>query len=244
MKKNIGILLVILLLALCSCGTPQKLDFPKTTWNMTSDQVMEVYQIKQEDAAIYRESGRSLVFALENQEVFGEMAQTVQFNFMDVNLENGEDIRISNENEDNEKKLLCGVTIVYSQNSDMNKVEKHMEKLYGDEHLSEISVFSSFDVLGTGELNEIKHTETDEIKLWGSETVARATEEEKNVAFQKKWVSYLPGLKEERWEEFSERGRLITVVLNKNGENPSVKFDGYNQLIYQEIKDVSKETSS
>lgn len=41
-----------------------------------------------------------------------------------------------------------------------------------------------------------------------------------------------------------ERGRLITVVLDKNGENPSVKFDGYNQLIYQEIKDVSNETSS
>jgi len=40
------------------------------------------------------------------------------------------------------------------------------------------------------------------------------------------------------------RGRLITVVLNKNGENPSVKFDGYNQLIYQEIKDVSSETFS
>ena len=104
MKKNIGILLVILLLALCSCGTPRKLDFPKTTWNMTSDQVMEVYQVKQEDAAFYRESGRSLAFALENQEVFGEMAQTVQFNFIDVHLENGEDIRISNENEDNEKR--------------------------------------------------------------------------------------------------------------------------------------------
>jgi len=28
------------------------------------------------------------------------MAQTVQFNFMDMNLENGEDIRISNENVD------------------------------------------------------------------------------------------------------------------------------------------------
>lgn len=40
------------------------------------------------------------------------------------------------------------------------------------------------------------------------------------------------------------KGHLITVVLNKNGENPSVKFDGYNQLIYQEIKDVSNETSA
>lgn len=41
-----------------------------------------------------------MAFALENREVFGEMAQTVQFNFMDMNLENGEDIRISNENVD------------------------------------------------------------------------------------------------------------------------------------------------
>lgn len=52
-----------------------------------------------------------MAFALENQEVFGEMAQTVQFNFMDMNLENGEDIRISNENVDCRMNIKAAVHI-------------------------------------------------------------------------------------------------------------------------------------
>ncbi|MFR7521577.1 MAG: hypothetical protein ACLUU1_04185 [Ruminococcus sp.] len=47
----------------------------------------------------------------------------------------------------------------------MDKVEENMEELYGKKSVSELSVFSAFDVLGSGKLNETEYTETDDRRL-------------------------------------------------------------------------------
>lgn len=47
---------------------------------------------------------------------------------------------------------------------------------------------------------------------------------EENAGFQEKWISYLPNLQEEQWKEFSEKGRLVTVILEKEGDTPFVKL--------------------
>lgn len=85
MKKCIGIL-GCGLLALRSCGMSQTLEFPKTSWDMTPEEVLKAYQVKKEDTNLYEEQGRNAAFVLENQEVFGETAQTVMFSFMDMEL--------------------------------------------------------------------------------------------------------------------------------------------------------------
>ena len=67
-------------------------------WNVTSvgiskdfleytpEEVLKAYQVKKEDTNLYEEQGRNAAFVLENQEVFGETAQTVMFSFMDMEL--------------------------------------------------------------------------------------------------------------------------------------------------------------
>lgn len=234
MKKSIGIL-GCGLLVLCSCGTSQALEFPKTSWDMTPDKVLEAYQVKQEDTSFYEEQGRNAAFVLENQEIFRETAQTVMFSFMNMELRDGEDIQTFDEGKEEGEKVLYGVTVIYPQDADMDKVEENMEKLYGERPLSELSVFSAFDVLGTGELNETEYTETDERRLWGSETIEKVMDREKSAELQEKWASYLPGLQEEQWKDFSKKGRLVTTILEKDGDTPFVKFDGYNQVVYQAI---------
>ena len=234
MKKCIGIL-GCGLLALRSCGMSQALEFPKTSWDMTPEEVLKEYQVKKEDTNLYEEQGRNAAFVLENQEVFGETAQTVMFSFMDMELGEGEDIQILDEGKEGGEKLLYGVTVIYPQDADMDKVEENMEELYGKKSVSELSVFSAFDVLGSGKLNETEYTETDDRRLWGSETIEKVMDGEENAGFQEKWISYLPNLQEEQWKEFSEKGRLVTVILEKEGDTPFVKFDGYHQAVYQTI---------
>ena len=63
------------------------------------------------------------------------------------------------------EKLLYGVTVIYPQDADMDKVEENLEELYGKKSVSELSVFSAFDVLGSGKLNETEYTETDDRRL-------------------------------------------------------------------------------
>ena len=145
MKKRIAFWGCVLLF-LCSCGKTQTLNFPKTSWDMTPEEVLEAYQIEQEDTAFYKEQGRSTAFMLENQKVFGEIAQTVTFNFMNMELEEGEDIRIFDEKKENGKRILLEVTVSYPKTADMEQVEENMEKLYGEKALSKMSIFSVFDV--------------------------------------------------------------------------------------------------
>lgn len=56
MKKCIGIL-GCGLLALRSCGMSQALEFPKTSWDMTPEEVLKAYQVKKEDTNLYEEQG-------------------------------------------------------------------------------------------------------------------------------------------------------------------------------------------
>lgn len=240
MKKSIGILLFLLIFC-CSCGKQDGiLKFPKIEWDMSTEEVMKICDVTKEDTVFYEESNRSTVFSLENQEIFGETAETVQFGFINLQLDETKDIRQFDEEKLGKDEVLCTVSIAYPKDADMEKVQKEMETLYGKYELSKMQEFSFFNPLGEEKLSISEYKESDNLKLWGSETIEKAIEKKDEALFRENWPYYMPNLDESQWEEFSKNGHLVTVSLVKDGENPKINFNAYNLAVYEEIEEESE----
>lgn len=129
-KKLVFMLGSVLLLSSCQMpGETQNLEFPKTGWDMSAEDVLKAYGITKEEADYYEESGRSIVISLKNQEVFGEKAETVLFGFLNLELGEDKDIRRFEEESDGDE-ILCAVTAMYPKDADMETVQKEMETSY------------------------------------------------------------------------------------------------------------------
>ena len=239
MKKKLVLMLGGVLL-LSSCKMPeetQNLEFPKTEWDMSAEDVLKAYGITKEEADYYEESGRSIVISLKNQKVFGEKAETVLFGFLNLELGEDKDISQFEEEELDGDELLCAVTVMYPKDADMEKVQKELEKQYGKYKLSDMQEFSFYNALGEDTLSVSEYEESDTLKLWGDETIENAIGEKDTAFFRENWPYYVPNLDESQWEEFSRNGHLVTVSMAKEEENKTVNFNGYNLAVYEEIKE-------
>lgn len=219
-------------------GEKQNLEFPKTEWDMSAEEVLKACGVTKEEADQYEEGGRSIVISLKNQEVFGEKAETVLFGFLNIELGEDKDIRQFDEEELDGDEILCAVTVMYPKDADMEKVQKEMEKQYGKYKLSNMQEFSFYNALGEDALAISEYEESDTLKLWGNETIEKAIGEKDVTLFQENWPYYMPNLDENQWEDFSQNGHLVSVSLVKDGENPMVNFNAYNLAVYEEIEEL------
>lgn len=239
MKKKLVYMLGSLLL-LSSCQMPgekQDMEFPKTEWDMSAEDVLKAYGVTKEGADYYEESGRAIAFSLKDQEVFGETAEAVLFGFLNIELGEDKDIRQFDEEELDGDEVLCAVTVMYPQGTDMEKVQKEMEKQYGKYKLSHMQEYAFYNALGEDGLGINEWEESDTFKLWGNETIEKVIGEKDMAVFQEKWSYYMPNLDESQWEKFSQNGHLVSAFLRKDGDNPQVSFNAYNLAVYEEIEE-------
>lgn len=237
MKKKLAFVLGSILL-LSSCGQAEEkrnLEFPNTEWDMSAEEVLKACGVTKEEADFYEESNRSIVFSLKKEEIFGETAEAVHFGFLNLELGTDKDIRSFDEEADGDE-VLCAVAVVYPKDTDMETVQKEMEKQYGKYAISNMQEFSFYNALGEEKLSISEYEESDTLKLWGSETIEKAIGEKDVTLFQENGVYYMPNLDESQWEDFSKNGRLVTISMVKDGENPTVNFNAYNLAVYEEIE--------
>ena len=229
MKKGIAVTILSLLLSavLTSCGNEKdngSLAFPKTSWGMTVEEVLEAYGAAKEDASMWNEGEYGTAFALEGQEIFGEEASRVFFNFMAVG---------------SEPQRLCVVSVEYPDDADMGKVWKEMRKSYGDS-VSEITRYQPMTVI-PGSLLETHTTEAENVKLWGSNFVKQEVSQEQWDGYRTLWQGPVSlDVEEESWESFYENARLSEAYWSNGGgilssEN-ALYFEAYNLLVYNQMK--------
>ena len=104
--------LVGLALLLTACAAPVQgegrlLEFPKTSWEMTPEEVMAAYGVSQ-DAVTTSDSGEQPAFAIEQLECFGETTSHAVFSFQE---------------DDAGVLRLVNVLLVYPDEADMAQVK-------------------------------------------------------------------------------------------------------------------------
>lgn len=244
MKKWLCVILsavlLTVLLGACSLagsgGEKENLAFPDTAWEMNMEEVMAAYGVTAEAAQIYSDAGRSPAFTLGERDAFGEKAQTVTFSFINLKLDESRDLQSFDQASMGGQEVLAEVTVRYPAGTDMTKVEKELNKLYGGSSLSEVTLYPLYNPLDTGELLEQKEAASDTLKLWGTDTVGTAVGEADAGFFRENWPIYQTDMKAEDWDNFSRQARFVTIRCVSEEDGPYVQFNAYNLAVYEELK--------
>ena len=126
MKRiSLGLILVLLLLLLCSCGHQQDivdfrtLSFPGTTWDMTPEEIIEAFNLKEDDYETVLPDEGNPYYQLNkiHIELFGSDSE-VMFAFEDINGDGTPHLRY--------------VYAAYPDETDFDSVLSSMEKAYGE----------------------------------------------------------------------------------------------------------------
>lgn len=222
MKKVVFILILVAVVFLCSCGKKEDIDrlvLPKTTWGMSVQEVLDAYGITKEDTIMYEEMHRAVSFGLEDYELFGKAAFRTWFSFVDT-MNNG-------------NMELGGITVQFSEDTDMEHVLDNMKKAYG-KTVPEFKVYHGMQVFDT--LDGEEYTDSDSLKLWASRPVADFIPEKEYKEYGALWKDHLSTLNEENWDEFAREARMVTVACWYNASGNQISFDAYNLLIFNELK--------
>lgn len=229
---------------LCACETNEKsrpsdnlpMEFPDTKWDMTMSEVMEAYGITQDDTVSYSDEGRGPFFIVENREVFGQTASSVSFSFINLKMDDTKNLQEFDEEMMSGQEVLNLVNVFYPAGTDMEPVVEELKQRYGEDTLSEITLYSPTDLPGSGGLAGVEREKSETLLLWGNSSVASAVEKEDRPYFQENWSYFVSGLDEDTWDEFSEKGRMVTICCFTDTENPYIQFNAYNLAVYNELK--------
>lgn len=223
MKRTVLIMFLIILLSLlCACHkteNPDNLEFPKTTWDMNMEEVLDSYGITKKDTNFYRESSKAPSFMIEGYKVFGKEATQIVFNFIDL--------------ENNENEVLCMVKVIYPENTDMNHVLEEMKKTYLDT-VSEISLYDLFQPLEDS-ITEIKYQDSENTKLWAGSPIAELIPEKESEAYRDLWIDFQPNLNADNWDMFSQNARTVAVVWSHEEDMNMLSFYAYNLAVYNHL---------
>lgn len=224
MKKYI-IAVLFTSVALCSCGKNDKdvdLVFPKTTWNMGKEEIMDALELTEADIHDY---GQDDVLAIEGYELFGEPAASVNFQFYDYGNDG--------------VRELSQVLVTYPNDADMEHVLEEMQKAYGAPD-PDVTFYYPYSALESLTAYETK--EPDSVKNWARESVAELIPAEEMDDFRKAWKYYQYGLNEENWDQYIHDSRLVRIsLLTDQGWN-RVEFNASNLWIYETIKNELHES--
>ena len=223
MKKYAAIALIAAVM-LCSCGKKEKnekLEFPRTTWDMSMEEAMDAWGVTEETVKDYDSDD---VFVIEGYELFGEETESIHFQFYDY--------------EGNGAKKLTQVFVTYPADADMDHVSEEMQKVYGepDPDVTFYYPYSALEILKAYETKE-----PDSVTNWALGSVAEVIPADERNDYREPWEIYQYGLNEENWDQFIQDSRLIRIsLLTDNGWN-RVEFNAANQWIYETIqKQLSK----
>ncbi len=219
--KKISIIPFLIVILLCSCASNKvndNLEFPKTTWDMSRDEVMKAWNLTEEDLVDFE---REDVIYIKGYELFGEKTESINFQFYDFGDEGAYE--------------LVQVLVSYPTDADMEHVSEEIQKVYGkpDPDMNFYYLYSALESLSAYETKE-----PGSVTNWGTGSIGDLIPVEEQEYYREQWESYQSGLNEDNWEEFKQNSRLERIsLLTDNGWN-RVEFNAANQMIYETIKNT------
>lgn len=222
MKKwmSVSIMIFLTLLLLFSCSKKKDADalaFPNTTWGMSVDDVFGVYEITKADTTVYDDMSRSTMFALDGYEAFGEKTSRITFHFGDF--------------WGHRKKELCRVRVSYPEGTDMNRVLKELQGIYG-QTVPNVIVYLKLSVFDD-KLSENQYTESEHVRIWANHSIDELIPQNEAKNYEQGWEIFQDGLTEENWDEFSQNASMVTVIWSTTENGNTLDFDAYNLLVYK-----------
>lgn len=221
----VAILLLLILFLFVKKEAVHDLEFPKTAWGISTEEVFDSYGISQADVSRSQEAGRGSMFTIEGKELFGEKTSEINFQFLDFG--------------DNGDMGLCYVRVIYPEGADMNHVLEKMREVYG-KTVSDTSIYEQNSALGNETIHAKDYTESDVLKIWADRCIADSISEKESESYRNLWAFFQPGLNEENWGEFCETARMVTVLWN-NDDWKTLEFNAYNLCVYNELKNQLSE---
>lgn len=220
------------MIVLSSCKSKESteyLEFPKTNWDMTLDQVKTAYEVEEKDISNYMENS---YLEIEGYKIFEEKSLKVKFHFGDIR-------GVSNK--------LIAVEVEYPEDANMKKVLKHMTKTYGDT-ASEVNFISYSSLLMNDRFNEFPSQETEHLKVWSTGKLVDIVPKDKLDQYKEMWTKYLRAIPyDNNWDRLLDEGSLVTVgwtdqneigiQANKNMLNNKLYFDAMHLKVYQYIQE-------
>lgn len=239
MKKRILSLLIVLCFVLsmgaCTSSEPNTyLEYPGLAWGMSPEEVLEIFDIQEEDIVRHSVSMRSESYLLSDVEFFGEKSFRLVFNFLDLTYspdfpeggEEGGDCRLLN------------IRVYYPDDADMDKVFKNMKQAYG-ETVPEVYEYETTPIYRDS-LREEPTEESDMLKLWAGPELSEVIPEDLSQQYRDMWKPYAPGLNDDNWEAVRENGRLVTASWVNNeeeGGGKGINLNAYNLAVYNALKE-------
>lgn len=221
----VAILLLLILFLFVRKEAVHDLEFPKTAWGISAEEVFDSYGISQADVSRSQEAGRGSMFTIEGKELFGEKTSEINFQFLDFG--------------DNGDMGLCYVRVIYPEGADMNHVLEKMREVYG-KTVSDVSIYEQNSALGNETIHAKDYRESDVLKIWSDKCIADFISDKESESYRNLWAFFQPGLNEENWGEFCETARMVTVLWN-NDDWKTLEFNAYNLCVYNELKNQLSE---
>lgn len=199
-------LLVVALLTACA-GTTQPeqnlLEFPKTSWEMTPEEVMAAYGVSK-DTVTTNDSAEQPAFSIENLECFGETASNAIFSF---------------QKDDAGALRLVNVLLLYPDEAGMDQVKAKLTDAYGNS----IPQFTNLRTApgGTGYEEETLE-ETEHFAFWHSATpVSQYLNGEQLAAFSKAAEEKDSEMQAGgAWKAYAQQMPLVTLTWEDNAQLP------------------------
>lgn len=225
--KKLCFLICFCITFLFSCSNENNVnyEFPKTRWNMEQIELLQLYDIKDEDIIL----SNDYTLIVEGLNVFGEKTSQVCFQFIDPDGKN----------------TLTQIEVSYPDNTDMQKVLKSMKKIYGDVTPA-LSFFSYYNIVET-EFLEYSCEETEHLKLWSSMSIKDNIPTDKLDGYRNVWSKYLKPISiDDNWNYFISNAYMIGIAWTDNNEIPMLRdkytdsknkvyFEGNNHKFYEYI---------
>lgn len=217
--KKYAILTISVAMLLCSCGKKEEsrnLVFPKTTWDMGMDEIVDAWGLTGEDIKDY---GRDDAIVIEGYELFGEKTESINFQFYDF--------------ENDGAYEFIGVLVTYPDDADMVHVAEEMQKEYGEPD-PDVKFYYLNSPLGS--LSAYESGEPDSVKNWASGSVGGLIPAAETETYRDEWKAYQSYLTDEDWDTFINDSRLVRISLLTDGGWNRVEYNASNQWIYETIK--------
>lgn len=222
---------VLASLTSCQSAKPDAyLNYPDLEWGMTPEEVFESMEIREENIENHDIADRTESYRLTDVELFGEEPSTLVMNFMDMTY--SEDFPYGGE--EGAKRGLVEILAYYPEDADMDGVMTQMKKVYGNP-LPEIYEFEPG--INRQGLREEPTKESDTLKLWGGPVLSEVIEEDSSHQYRDMWKTYYPGIDDENWELFYEKGRLVTGTYSDDVGAKGVSLNAYHFMVYNELQE-------
>lgn len=222
MKRKLWSAVFVVATLICSCGKKlenNSLDFPKTSWEMDMDEVLEALGEEKEDMELFKTDNSGSMFSLKERELFGEKTELINFQFYDF--------------AGNGTQKFCYVQVNYPDDADMNHVLNEMKKVYGEPQ-NGVTFYEPYAIMG--ELREFQPKDPDKIKSWALDSVAGLIGEENLADYQKSWGAFQQGLNQDNWDAFIHNTRTVRVSWITDQKWNRLEFDAMGMNIYNAVK--------